>query len=315
MESVYGAVVLSKGGTWNPNPASERPYLMPITNGLRVWPDQSTATAVFSDASGAPLVSVDGDVQPDGIYFSADASIMDAVPAGANFEIILETLDGTYPIRYGQVIRKEPFYAGAVSTVANPLMFTDNFQRTALGSNWINLLGSAQMIDNSAHSYPTGVAAKSSPWAGRFWKEFTTDTMQLGVTVLNLNPSNASSTGIVIGGDVNFQSGVCLQLNAGTGATNTHLGTLTSPTTLVDEVAPVADTVANLDYYLIQYVNSTAMLSVYKNQNLETPLISWKDSAGVVPHGPGYRSFGLVLTAPGPGNGIQVVSIAAQDTV
>jgi hypothetical protein len=321
MESLYGAVVLSTGGTWSPSP-SERPFLNPFYNGLRSWPTDGgvSATAVFTDSTGALVVSVDADsVQADGIYFNVDPSIMDQVPNGANFVITLETNAGTFPVRYGQVIRKEPFYAGAAAAVANPLTFTDNFQRTALGSKWIPVLRTMQMVDNSSASLPTGVAAASSgsgsPAAIRFWQEYTTDSIEIGITVLNRNPTVQALTGIVFSGDVNLESGLCVQLNAGSsGVQKTRIGTLTSPATLIDQVAPASDSVANLDYYLIRYIESTSMVSVYKNNALDTPILQWADSAGIVPKGKGYRTVGLVGERTSTStNGIQVTSITMRD--
>ncbi|MCX8559766.1 hypothetical protein OS122_02485 [Mycolicibacterium mucogenicum] len=314
MESLYGAVVLSTGSTWNPKPW-ERPFLMPSYNGLESFPSDASATAVFSDSSGAVLATVDLDVQPDGIYPDVDATVMDAVPAGANFVITLETNDATNSIRYGQVIRKDPFYAGAVAAAANSLSLSDNMQRPALGSKYVPILGSSKMVDNSGLSLPKGLAANSSPFAARYWTEAYTDSVEIGVTVLNLSPTQQSSLGIVFSADIGFASGLCVQLNAGaSGSRNTHIGTLSAPTALIDEVAPVADTVANLDYYLIRYVESTQLVSVYKNQALDTPLISWADTTGIVPKGKGYRNIGVVMQrSSGSATGIQVTSLTARD--
>lgn len=315
MESLYGAVVLSAGSMWNPKPW-ERPYLMPRTNGLDVFPDNSDATAVFTNSMGEVLARVGLDVQPDGIYPDADPTVMDAIPNGANFVIFLNTNDGTNAIRHGQVIRKEPFYAGGVIAAATVLSVADNMQRPALGSQYVTLLGSSQMVDNSGASLPTGLAAKTSPFAARYWQETTSDSIEMSVTVLNLSPTQQSSLGLVFSADVNFESGLCVQLNAGAaGVQKTHIGTLTSPTTLIDQTPAVPDSVSNLDYYLLRYVKSTARLSVYKNQALDTPLISWADTATMVPKGKGHRNFGVIQQRDsGSPYGLQVVSFTARDT-
>ncbi|MBX9918277.1 MAG: hypothetical protein K2Y33_00370, partial [Mycolicibacterium frederiksbergense] len=106
MESHYSAVVLSRGGTWKPRP-DETPYLLPSNNRLKVWPEGATAECHFYGTDGVLITTVDGEVFPNRIDFIGEPEQMDQVPAGAAFTIVLDTNEGTFPIRHGKVIRRE----------------------------------------------------------------------------------------------------------------------------------------------------------------------------------------------------------------
>lgn len=314
MESLYGAVVMSRGGTWAPKPW-ERPFLVPKTNGLTEFPD-GDAYISFTDTSGSPIVDrIEGDVAPDGITFEVDPSVADQIPAGANFEIILNTDDGTFPIRYGKVIRKEPTYTTPVSQQGiSPLIISDTFQRTAIGRNWLPVWGKAQMIDNTPDGLPFGVVTTGLKSAYRYKREFSTSGIELGVSLLNRTPGTAAKTGIVIDGDVNFGIGLAVVFETGATANRLlHLGTMNSPTTFIDRAPTLALTVNNNDYFMIRYVPATRAIAVYQGNSL-TPIAEWDDLAEIVPHGPGYRTAGWFQTRAVTGtNGLQITSITAKD--
>lgn len=316
LESLYGAVVLSKGSLWAPEPHM-RPWLRPQTNGLGAWPDNSVAYIEFTGTDGVPIVDrIEGDVTPDGIRFRIDPSIADLIPAGANFEIFLDTNDGVWAIRYGTVIRKEPTLTTPLAQQGiSPLVVADNLQRTALGRSWLPVSGKAQMVDNSAANLPIGVATLGAKSAYRYKREFSTPGIELGVTLLNRTPGTAAKTGIVLNADVNFGIGLAVVVETGSTANRLlHLATMTSPTTFIDRAPTVPLVVVNNDYLTIRYIPSTRSLVVYRGTDLE-PLAQWDDTTAIVPHGPGYKTAGWFQTrANSNTKGLQIASITAKDS-
>lgn len=315
MQSEQAAVLLSKGSIWNPTPW-EPPYLMADPGGA--WPDNSYATATFTDTSGATIVEIDGDVTSKAVTFTADPEEMDQVPAGANFVIVLDTKDGPIQIRHGKVIRKEPFYATAPSGVVKPpQQFSDSFQRTALGRKWVHVGGGRSVIHhNSGISLPNGLSPNISFYtkaALRYWLPFNTNSVQVSTSVINpLNTQNGT-LGIVVSADINFRSGLVAALETGIN-NRIRLGTMSGPTTVVPRSDTLSNTVNNNDTYTVGYSDLSKTLSIYKGSGL-SPILEWTDSASIVPHGPGYQYWGLYWVASALSAGIQVTSVAGQDAL
>jgi hypothetical protein len=315
MASEMGAVLLTSGSIWKPVPW-EPPYLAADPGSS--WPDDSYASAVFTDSSGATIVSIDGDVTAEAVTFEADPSDMDQVPAGANFAIVLDTPDGPVGIRHGKVIRKEPFYTTLPSSVIRPPMqFADSFQRTALGRKWVGVgPGRTVIHNNSGLSLPNGISPYITFFqsaALRYYAPFNTDSVRVSVNVVNPLNLEAGKTSVVVCADINFTSGLAVQFETGPFGNNfIHMGTLDGPTTVVYQGSQVNNVVANGDNYTIAYSDLTKTLAVYKGTGL-TPVASWTDSSEVVPHGPGYQYFGFSWNASLLTQGIQITSFAGKD--
>ncbi|MCV7354503.1 LtfC-like domain-containing protein [Mycolicibacterium fluoranthenivorans] len=317
MESLYSAVVLSRGSVWKPEPG-DQPYLIPHTSGLERWPDRSTTRIVFTDTKGADLLKFDGRVFPDRLEFVGSPAQMDKVPAGANFTIYLETKEGPFSIRHGKVIRKEVTYTTPPAQAdVVPLTITDNLQRTAAGNWWKPVYGRIQISDNSDDDLPYammgGPGAQKS--AVRYIREFSTDGIEIGVTLLNVSTSSPSWTSVNFGADINFEMGCAVKFETGASAARKlHIGTLTAPMTIVDRAPVIANTVVNLEYYRIVYIDSVRTVSVYKGTSLD-PISTWTDDTKIVPHGFGYRhvGFSFYRGTPSATRGIQVASVTARD--
>mgnify|MGYP007088249528 CR=1 FL=1 len=307
------AVLLSRGGTWKPSPW-DPPYLMPDPGST--WPEKAWAAITFTDTAGVELLTLDGDVTPEGIHFTGDPEEMDPIPAGAGFTITLETGDGIFPIRYGTVIRKEVFYTQPTNRpVSTPRRFSDTFQRKTLGNKWIPIVGRTIIRNNSLLSLPNGVSPEVAFFqksAIRWWEEFSSDTVDIGITVLNTDPILTGRTTLVLCADALFTTGIGVRFETAALSNKLHLGTITGPNTLVDETPAVTNTVANLDHYRIRYTDSTKTVAVYKNSSLD-PALQWTDDAAAIAHGRGYRHFGMAFESALLGRGIQVTSITAMD--
>lgn len=315
MESRYGAVVLSKGGIWKPEP-HEHPYLMPRNNGLLNWPDRATAKCIFTDTKGLTLLTLDARVTADRIDFNGSAAQMDKIPAGAGFTIILDTRDGPVPIRHGKVIRKQVEITTPLAQQdIPPLTINDNFQRTALGRKWKTLFGDLQMVDNSSASLPIGVMAKSTKGSMRFEQEFTTSGIEIGITLVNRQPDSAAWTSINFCTDINAEMGYSVKFETGSGsAKRLHIGTLTAPMTSIDRAPVLSNTVVNNEYYLIRFLPKIKTVAVYKGTSLE-PLAEWIDDGNIVPIGGGYKHLGASFyrATAGGGRGLALTSITARD--
>lgn len=315
MESVSSAIKLSRGSVWKPQ-YSERPYLFPSNNGLQRWPSGASAYIVFTDTAGAQLHRLDGDVYPDRIEFFGESADMDELPNGTNFEIYLEDDDGTHQIRHGKVIRTEVTYTTPPSQVSyTPLSFSDSFQRTALGRKWQPVWGRTKIHNNTGLSLPNGVAVENAFFnesAIRFWQEFSSDSIEVGVTVVNPLNLQAGKTGFIIGADINMTCGLVMQLETGISNNFLHIGTLDGPTTVIHRTSPVPNVTANHDYYRIRYIDSTKTIAIYKGTSL-APMATWVDETEMLPKGKGYRHFGMNFEASLFTQGIQVTSCAARD--
>ncbi len=319
MESLYSAVVLSRGSVWKPEPG-DQPYLIPHTSGLERWPDRSTTRIVFTDTKGADLLKFDGRVFPDRLEFVGSPAQMDKVPAGANFTIYLETKEGPFSIRHGKVIRKEVTYTTPAG--AGRRCPADHHRQPATHCG-------RQLVEARVRPHPDqrqlrrrsalrhdGRARGAQKSAVRYIREFSTDGIEIGVTLLNVSTSSPSWTSVNFGADINFEMGCAVKFETGASAARKlHIGTLTAPMTIVDRAPVIANTVVNLEYYRIVYIDSVRTVSVYKGTSLD-PISTWTDDTKIVPHGFGYRHVGFSFYrggTPSATRGIQVASVTARD--
>lgn len=305
-------VQLSSGSTWKPYPG-EPPYLAAAPG--EPWPVGGDSWTVFTDTSGGELARIDADsVTADAINYIAQPADVDSIPAGANFETFIDTDDGPMKIRYGKVIRREVEFpdAPAVQSASIALNWSDTFPTLGLRSNWKAVAGRTRVYDNSFFSLPFGVSANGGLFfassAIRWDSPLNTDTVKSHVVLLN---AGFGQCNVIICADQRFTSGYAVQFDSTTNLI--HLGTVTGPTTVAYQATSYAHTVVNLEDFYVTFDNITKVLAVYQGTNL-TPLKTWTDSGGIVPHGPGYRYAGFsfntgLLFTPG----IEVAGWQARD--
>lgn len=315
MESLYSAVVLSRGGTWKPRP-DETPYLLPHNNRLQEYPAGATVECHFVGTNGLPITTIDGTVFPDRIEFLGDADEMDKVPAGAGFTIVLDTADGPFPIRHGKVIRKQVEFTTPMAQLdIPPLAIADNLQRSALGNKYKLMFGRLQLNDNSDAGLPIGLGAKSKEGSVRYIQEFTTPGVEIGVTFLNRTPNVGAWTSINFGADINFEMGFGVKFETGSSSSRRiHIGTLNKPMEIIDRVPTVANEVVNNEYYRIRFIPGSKLVAVYKGESLE-PIAKWVDENNIVPRGIGYRHLGASFfrSSTTSTRGVQLTSLNARD--
>lgn len=318
-DSRVSAVMLSRGGTWEPRPW-DLPYLMPPAGSH--WPDGATAQCVFYDNAGGTLAAVTGTVAPTGITFSEAPTVMDLIPAGANFEIFLTVDAKPYQIRYGKVLRREAQFTQQPESVRSPLAFADSWPTLGIRSTWINVNGVAIVVgDNSDLSLPNGVASNGG--AMRWYKPLSGDTAKVKIVGLNRYTYSASSSTkvrIILSANVSLTSYLAVEFEASSNASAVHTDKIhfctgSGPTTVTYQGSPITNVYTTADEYTIRYDDTSGTLSVYKNADT-TPLGSWTDTLGAVPHGPGYRYLGLGWApATGFAQSLQVTSWQAIDDI
>ena len=312
MQTRMAVVELSRGSLWAPGPA-DPPYL--LADHDTVWPENATAYIVFTNTAGSELATLEAEtVTPEFIGFHADPAEVDAIPAGANFEIFLDTLDAPVKLRYGKVIRREVTFTDApanqLSNIA--LKFADTFPTLGLRSNWKTVLGRPKVYDHPGTT-PNGVGPNNilfTTTAIRWDTPLNGDTVQVRVQLLN---PGAGKTGIVVCADQRFTSGLVVMFESGLANNKLHLCTMSGPVALTDLTAPITHTVTDLAEYLIGYSELTKTLTVHATTDLSTPLASWTDDTGAVPHGPGYRYLGANWQASLLSTGIQICGWLAKD--
>lgn len=309
-------VSLTRGGQWT--------HEIRVDPG-KVWPP-GTARIVFYDSRGGIITTLDGEADDQNLSFTSGPADTDDVPAGAGFEVFLTTADGPYKVRYGKVIRKEVGFPAAPGSVINPsdaLQFTDNFQRTALGSRWIPIVGRSRIYENPLTvGAPNGVA-NDFPllWGSsaiRYFAPINGDTVKVSVNIIY--PASGQTT-VIFAADQALTSYIGLQFDTGSflpGLPAAQLRIVTGaggplPADQVHQASHAA-TFADFDNWTIFYNNLSKVAMIYKGTNT-TPIVQWQDDTGLVPHGLGYRYLGFSWAAGLLATGPQITDWIAQDDV
>lgn len=310
MTVVMSVIELSRGSVWKPHPA-EAPYTVAYPG--EPWPDGGDAWVVFTNTAGNELARIYADtVTVDEIRFLADPTQVDPIPAGANFEVFVETDDGPMKIRYGKVIRREAEYldAPAQQLRSVALNYFDSFPTLGLRSNWKAIAGRTKVYANQGQ--PNGVSCDSGLFfaqsAIRWDAPLNSDTVKSRVVLLNKGQGECT---VAVCADARMTAGFAVRFDAF--QNKIHLGNLFSPTAMTDRVPAISHTVTDLSDYTVTFDELTRTLAVYKGTNL-TPLSTWPDTAGLVPTGPGYRYAGFSFnTGAFFSPGIEVAGWQAKD--
>lgn len=145
--------------------------------------------------------------------------------------------------------------------------------------------------------------------AMRYFTSLNTDNVSVNVNMLN---NGIGTAVIVLCSDITMNSWLGVEFDEPAHTVKFVVGT--SPSAWSAQGSSISNAVSNNDNYTISYNNNTKVLGVYKNEAL-TPLGTWTDTGGIVPHGPGFRYAGFVFSNPADSDGLQVSGWAAQDQV
>ncbi|MGK2881088.1 MAG: hypothetical protein ACSLE6_09940 [Mycobacterium sp.] len=286
--------------------------------GWDTWPAGASVHTVFYDTAGGVIADIAGVVGYEEIGFNAPPGEVDIIAAGSHFETFLVDGDVVRQLQYGTVIRKEARFsnAPATDTSVQVLQFRDNFYaRTGLvGSKWVPVLGKPTIFDNSGDGDPNGVGPHTIFFvdaAMRFYAPLNTDSATVSFNLLN---PGAGKTAVVLCSNAAMTSYLFAMFESGIFNNYIHIGRGTGPIEMIDEGAMVSHTVVDNTNYKARYDDFTRRLSLF-NSSMTTELAYWVDETEIVPHGPGYRYFGMNWQASLLSSGIQLTSIAAQDQV
>lgn len=316
-------VALSRGSTWNPR-VFDPPYTLPDDVVGGAWPAGATVQTVFYDNSGGVLGVVSGTVAPGGITLGPAApAVVDVVPNGANFEVILTTSGGDpYTIRYGKVIRREAQFLLGAPPATTGLVFEDSWPTLGIRSSWIVMAGTTVVHDNSGASLPNGIGSPNTAGQSdntlRWFQPLDGDSAKVKVTVLNQHSYTVGGAfakmRIICCSDIAMSSYLVAEFSA-TNPSGSHVDQLnfatgTGPTSLTYVGSPITHTLADGDDITVNYDEGSDTLSVYTGAGL-TPVGSWPATG--IPHGPGHRYLGLAWSTSASSDGLQATSWEASD--
>jgi hypothetical protein len=316
MPGKYDALVLARGEWFQPPP------IRPRVVGADSWPTDATVETIFYDSLGGVINTIAGVVTADGLIWDVSPDEVDVIPAGANYETFLTTIDDKrHQIKYGQVIRKQASFFGARAAQQSTMvqLFSDNFynRKGLVGSKWVPLLGRPTIFDN-ADPEPNGVGPNTVffvDMAMRYYVPLNADSWILSFNLVNPGPGSTGIFGAANSAGTSYVYAMFESNGALGGSDKVHMGIGSGPIAMTDQVStvdyevPGGGTVSN---YKLRYDDDTKMLELFVG-NSTTALIDWEDSGHVAPHGDGYRYFGCNAQSSLLSSGPQLTSIKAQD--
>lgn len=299
-------------------------------------PSGTTVRIVFLDSAGGELVQFPGTVDRFTLQFNEPYNSVDIVPNGAGFYVYVQRPDDDetdeHMVRYGSVFRRELTFPNSPSTAVSTVVrqFEDSFQRPpgAVGGRWKVLIGRPVIFDNVdwfglGEDHPNTVGPQYAFYSRYFmyyYQPFNDDTVEMSVsltrkgtgkTIVTLAQNSAASSFLYVG----FNGNNTVELGYGNAP---DIGNVFTPTgALEPQIEPVALTLpgnSGLGTYKIRYDDVTKKLGFY-NEDKTVKYCEWEDDEDVVPHGKGYRYFGVAGNSNITDSGAQVAYIKAQGAV
>lgn len=283
----------------------------------------ASAVTEFYDSAGGLILSIDGVVSDREVTFLEQPEVVAVVPNGAGFRVVLTDDEGPHVIRYGTVFRRQLFFPNSPAEVLTfePKRYTDTFQRPpgGLGGRWRTLLGRPLIFDNTG-TIPNSVGPDYpfySRYFTRYYQPFTGESVELSISCIDKG-SGTTVVAICCNYDASsflyasFHSASGNQVRLGFG-TNKDI---TSQFGLQPQVGPVSLTIPSnaVANYKMRYDDATKEMGLY-NSDKTVKYLSWIDTSDFVPHGKGYRYFGIGSQSGLFDSGVQVAYISAANVV
>jgi hypothetical protein len=297
-------------------------------------PEETTTRQVFLDSAGGEIATIEGVVDGRIITFDSPYTDVEAVPNGAGFYTYIQrpedlVSDDEVMVKYGSVFRRELTFpnspAEATSTVVKK--FADDFQRPpgAVGGRWKTLVGRPTIFDNGVKKNSVGPKYTFfSRYFCYYYIPFNDDTVDLtislwdkgsGKTIVTLCQNSTATSYLYCSFDGDDEEA---RLGFGTGP---DIGSVLSPSSVLQpqegpftvDIPTVAGAALPVTYKL-SYDDDTKEFALY-NADRTVKHLSWVDDSEIVPHGKGYRYFGIGGNSSILDSGIQVASIAAAGAV
>lgn len=290
----------------------------------------TTARIIFLGSDGAQIAEIDGVVDGRYVSFREAYDTVAEVPNGALFYIYLDIgggdPDGEDMAFYGTVFRRQHVFPDnpAITTQTVVKLFEDSFQRPAgaVGGRWKTLVGRPVIFDNGASDNTVGPQYTFySRYFCFYYTPFNDDSVQLsisatkkgsGKTIVTLTQNSSASSYLYAGFNGTANT---VELGYGTGP---DIGSTISPSTVLQpQITPVSLTVpgsGTLGTYKINYDDVTKTLGIY-NEDMTTTIAEWTDGSNIVPHGKGYRYFGIGGNSGLLDSGVQLAHIRAAGLV
>ena len=296
----------------------------------------STVREVFLDSAGAQIgEDVVGEIDGRRIQFRTPYANVEAVPNGAVFYIYLH-LAGEDPededmAFYGTVFRRQHVFPDSPALTPATVVheFEDTFQRPAgpVGGRWKVLVGRPRIFDNT--EWFTGIDHPNTvgtdvDWFNSFFMyyyvPFNADAVEIslsatkkgaGYSIITLSQNSAGTSYLYVGFTASDNKVV---MGYGTGP---NLGVSFPSPQLQPQITPVSLTIPGnngLGTYKIRFDDITNKLSLY-NADMTTLICSWTDTENLVPHGRGYRYFGMAGSSGLLDSGIHLAYIRAHGIV
>lgn len=298
-------------------------------------PVGTTVRQEWRDSAGAVIGDITGEVDGRYVTFRESYSEVENIPNGAGFYCYI-TLPGEgtdeHMVRYGTTFRRQLSFPHSPAITPETVVrrYSDNFQRPPgqVGGKWRIMVGRPIIQENQdifSADKPNTVGpdfAFYSRYYMRYYQPFNGDSVELrftaldrgeGFLMLTICGSADASSFLYIGISTDLFHNNKAILGYGTGP---DIGGILSPVNLYAQTTPVSVPVYDktLANFRARYDDVTKELALY-NSDLSTKYCHWTDDGDLIPHGKGYRYFGIGGRSGLVNGGCQVAYVEAQDAV